>query len=340
MPKPVGEQVIVVVGASSGIGLATALEAGRRGARVVLAARGVAALEEAATEIRAKGGDAIAVPADVTDYPQVEALAARAAGVYGRIDSWIGAAGVLTLAPFREQPLADFRQVMEINLMGQVHGAKAALPYLEETDGALICLGSAFSDHGAPMWSSYCASKHAIKGWIESLRAELKHEGSGVRVTLVKPSTVNTPLFDRAKTQMGVKPLGLPPYYSPEMAAREILQAAEGNVRDVYIGDTARLANWAERFSPRLLDMVLTSVGVAGSRSSQPKAPGDVHNLYAPVEGRARLRSSFLRGELPVSPYQTIENHPFLASVALAAVGGLLANRTRRGRKRPHLRLR
>ena len=340
MPKPVGEQVIVVVGASSGMGLATALEAGRRGARVVLAARGVAALEEAATQIRASGGDAIAVPTDMTDYSQVEALAARAAGVYGRIDSWIGAAGVLTLASFKDQPLADFRQVMEINLMRQVHGAKAALPYLEETDGALICLGSAFSDHGAPLWSSYCASKHAMKGWIESLRAELKHEGSRVRVTLVKPGTVNTPLFDRAKTQVGVKPLGLPPYYSPEMAAREILQAAEGNHRDVYIGDSARFTNWAERLSPGLLDALFSVVGVAGSRSNQPKRAGEVNNLYAPVEGRARLRSSFVRGELPISPYQTIENHPFLAGLALAAVGGLIAARSARGKDLLHLRLR
>lgn len=340
MPKPVGEQVIVVVGASSGIGLATALEAGRRGARVVLAARGVAALEEAATQIRASGGDAIAVPTDVTDFPQVEALAARAAGVYGRIDSWIGTAGVLTLASFKDQPLSDFRQVMEINLMGQIHGAKAALPYLQETDGALICLGSAFSDHGAPLWSSYCASKHAIKGWIESVRAELKKEGSGVRVTLVKPSTVNTPLFDRAKSQVGVKPLGLPPYYSPEMAAKEILQAAEGDVRDVYVGDTARFANWAERLSPRLLDTVLTAIGAEGSRSDQPKRPGDVHNLYAPVEGRARLRSSFVRWEMPVSPYQTIENHPLLAGFAVAAVAGLIAVRTGRRKELHHIRLR
>src|SRR5690606_13242486 len=151
-------------------------------------------------------------------------------------------------------------------------------------------------------WSSYSASKHAIKGWVEALRVELRHARSPVRVVLVKPSAINTPLYDNAKTLEGVKPTGVPPHYPPEFAAREILQATESKARDVYIGDTAWLVSWLERLSPRLLDAVFLLIGCRGSRSDEPKAETDPNNLYGPVGGRARLRSSFIERELPFSP--------------------------------------
>lgn len=282
MPKPLSEQVVVIVGASSGMGLLAAQEAARRGARVVLAARNARDLERAAAEIRREGGDALAVPTDVTDYGQVEALARRAVEAWGRIDTWVSAAAVSAYAPFREQPLEDFRAIMEINFMGQVHCARAALPHLERSAGALVCVGSTLSDRGVPLQGAYCASKHALKGWLDSLRVELLKEGSPVRVTLVRPSSINTPLFNKAKTQMGVMPQPIPPVYEPELAAAVILRAAQGNERDAFVGGAGKALSVAERISPRLVDLQQLWQGFegqdgpaqAGRRAQQPPRPG------------------------------------------------------------------
>lgn len=173
------------------------------------------------------------MPTDVADYPQVEALARQALGDLCN-------AAVSAYATFKEQSLEDFRQILEINFMGQVHCAKAALPYLEETAGALGCVGSTLSDRGVPLQGAYCASKHALKGWIDSLRVELLKEGSKVRITLIKPSSINTPLFNKAKMQMGVMPQSIPPIYEPELALEAILRAAESNERDILRGAQAQ----------------------------------------------------------------------------------------------------
>ncbi len=210
MPRPIQDQVLVITGASSGIGLATAQEAARQGARVVLAARNARDLERAAEALRREGHEALAVPTDVTDFAQVERLAERAADAFGRIDTWVNNAAVGAYAPFDEQPIEDFERIVQTDLMGQVYGAKAALPHLKASRGALVCVGSVESRRGLPLQAAYSAAKHAIKGFLDALRLELQHEGANVRVTLVMPSSINTPFYDKAKTQLGVKPMPVP----------------------------------------------------------------------------------------------------------------------------------
>lgn len=340
MPKRVNEQVIVITGASSGIGLVTAREAARRGAKVVLAARNERDLERAAEEIRRDGGDAIAVPTDVTNYEQVEALARRAAEQYGRIDTWVNNAGVSLYATFEEASLDDFRQVVEVIFFGQVHGAKAALPYLKQSEGALVCVGSALSDRGVPLQTAYCAAKHAIKGWLDGLRLELMKEGAGVRITLVKPSSINTPLFDKAKTQMGVMPMPIPPIYEPELAAEGILRAAEGNERDVFIGGAGKAISLAERISPKLLDLQQLGSGFKKQKTQWPKGADAPNNLFSAVEDDGGPKGDFTPQAKSRSYYQEIAAHstasPLVAAAALG-LGAALVKRARRGDPLPLL---
>ncbi len=321
--KPIREQVVVIAGASSGMGLLTAKEAARRGAKVLLAARNARDLERAVEEIRRDGGEAIAVPTDITDYPQVEALARRAVESYGRIETWVSNAAVSAYATFKEQPLEDLRQILEINFMGQVHCAKAALPYLEESAGALVCVGSTLSDRGVPLQAAYCASKHALKGWLDGLRVELLKEGSKVRLTLIKPSSINTPLFNKAKTQMGVMPQPIPPIYEPELAVEAILRAAEGNERDVFVGGAGKALSVAERISPKLVDLQQLYQGFQGQKTDWPKSADAPSNLYGPVEDDGGARGDFSHRAHKRSLYQEIAAHPTASSLAAAAALGL-----------------
>lgn len=291
--RPVAEQVIVITGASSGIGRATALEAARRGARLVLAARNAHDLEATAAACAEAGAEALAVPTDVTDEAAVEALAERTIQAFGRIDTWVNNAGVTLFGTFLDTPAEDFRQVMEINFMGQIHGAKAALPYLEETDGALVCVGSALSDRGAPLQTGYSATKHALQGWVDGLRLELEEAGSGVRVTLVKPATINTPLYEKARSYLGVQPRSIPPVYPPEPVADAILRAAESDERELYVGRAGQLLAIAERINPRLVDTLLRRRGFAPQLTEKPRTPDSPNNLYASVEHDGGTRGEF-----------------------------------------------
>ena len=331
MPKSISDQVIVITGASSGIGLVTAMHAARRGAKVVLAARNERDLVRAVEEIRRDGGDAIAVATDVSDYNQVEALAARAVDEYGRIDTWINNAGVSLYGTFKEISLDDFRQVVDIIFYGNVHGAKAALPHLEETAGALVCVGSALSDRGVPLQSAYDAAKHAMKGWLDALRVELAHEGSKVRVTLVKPSSINTPLVNKAKTHLGVVPQPVPPIYEPELAAEAILRAAEGNERVIFVGGMGKALSLTERLSPKLMDLQMRMSGFKKQKTKWPKSVDAPNNLFTHVEEDGGPRGDFTHRSKSRSYYQTLAAHPALALLggigAIAAAAALLRQR-------------
>lgn len=320
MPKSIQEQVIVITGASSGIGLATAYAAADQGAKVVLAARNERDLDHAVDEISRAGGEAIAVRADVSIMDDMELLARRAIETYGRIDTWINNAAVSAYAPFRELPLEDVRRIMDVNFMGQIHGARAALPHLERTQGALICVGSTLSDRGVPLQSIYCASKHAIKGWLDSLRVELQKDGSPVRVTLIKPSSINTPLFNKAKTQLGVTPQPIPPVYDPELAADAILRAAESNERDIFVGGAGKFLSTAERISPKLVDLQQRRQGFDAQKTDWPEAADSPHNLYEPVEYDGGVRGDFMKGAKQHSAYQSTAAHVVAASLGAAGV--------------------
>jgi NAD(P)-dependent dehydrogenase (short-subunit alcohol dehydrogenase family) len=326
MPHPIAEQVIVITGASSGVGLATAKEAARRGARVVLSARSEEALQRAVTEIESEGGYAIAFVADVTRMEEMEALARRAVESFGRIDTWVNNAGVSVYGRFDEVPPDDFHRVMDVTFMGQVNGARAALPHLERSGGALICVGSGLSDRGAPLQTAYDAAKHAVKGWIDGLRVELMQRASPVRVTLIKPASMNTPFFSVARTYLGVQPGPIAPVYAPELAARAILHAAEHDERDLYVGGAGKALSITERISPRLLDFYFTLTGTPQQTTSRPKDPADANNLQTP-HGDARVRGDYPGVTRDRSAWQWIERHPVATIAAVAVAAGLLSLR-------------
>ncbi len=327
--KPLAQQVMVITGASSGIGRATALAAAQRGATVVLAARGLPALESLAAEIEGAGGRALAVPTDVAQAAQVEALAQRAVDVYGRIDTWVNGAAVSSYGRFEQVSPAEMSRVLEINFFGQVHGCRAALPHLKAQDrGALICIGSALSDRAVPLQSAYCASKHAVKALTETLRVELRHEGSGVQVTLIKPSSFDTPLFEHAVTHMGVKPKPIAPVYDPAIAAEAILYAAEHRVRDVAAGGGAKVLATLEAVAGPVLDWWMARTSFAGQQTQEPKGAHDANNLCASLAEPGRIRGGF--GGRRWSLYTAARRRPRLTLASCAAVALMAAARVRR----------
>lgn len=227
--------MVVITGASSGIGRETARRYARRGARLVLASRGASALETVAAECRDAGSEAIAVPTDVTDEAAMEALAATAVAAFGRIDVWVGNAGVFAYGRFEELPSDVFRQVIETNLMGQVHGVRAVLPHFRrQGGGALVLVGSLYARMGSPAISPYVTSKFALLGFAECLRQELR--GSGIRLRVVLPATVDTAVFDHAANFTGRKVRPLPPAVSPSRVARAIERAPHRRRHNAFVG--------------------------------------------------------------------------------------------------------
>jgi NAD(P)-dependent dehydrogenase (short-subunit alcohol dehydrogenase family) len=256
--KPVEEQVVALMGASSGIGRETALRFAERGAKVVVSGRDEKGLNSLVEEIRGKGGQATAMPAEVTEFEQVKAVADRAVEMYGRLDTWVHLAAVLLVASFEDTTPEEFARVVDVNLMGQVYGAMAALPHIKrEGGGALIHVSSMGAKRSIPLQSAYCASKHGIDGFLESLRVELQREKLPISVTQVMPATINTPFFDKARTKLGVKPVAPPPIYQPGIVSEAILHATENPARDLVVGGAAKAVILSQTVSPRLLDILL-----------------------------------------------------------------------------------
>ena len=223
--KPVEVQVIVITGATSGIGLVTARMAAKRGARLVLASRSEAALQKLAEEIKEANGEATYVVADVGDEADVLKIAATARERFGGFDTWVNNAGVSIYGKFEEVPLADQRRLFETNYWGVVYGSLAAVKQLRQRGGALINIGSALSDRAIPLQGAYCASKHAVKGFTDALRMELEHDGAPISVTLIKPAAIDTPYTEHAKNYLPVEPQNPPPVYAPDVVAEAILIA-------------------------------------------------------------------------------------------------------------------
>jgi len=321
--KPVKEQVVVLMGASSGIGREAALRFAERGAKVVVSARSEEGLNSLVEEIRGKGGQVTAVPAEVTDFEKVKAVADRAVEEYGRLDTWVHLAAVGLFATFEQTTPEEFERVIDVNLMGQVYGAMAALPHLKrEGRGALIHISSMGAKRSIPLQSAYCASKHGIDGFLEALRVELKHEGWPISVTQVMPATINTPFFDNARTKLGVKPVAPPPIYQPKIVADAILHAAENPARDLVVGGAAKAVILSQAISPRLLDILLEIWGFEVHYTREPKPEDAPANLFEPMEGHDAVEGSFRDRAHLRSLYNWLELRPTVKRVAV--VGGVL----------------
>jgi NAD(P)-dependent dehydrogenase (short-subunit alcohol dehydrogenase family) len=329
--KPVEEQVVVLMGASSGIGRETALRFAERGAKVVVSARGKEGLNSLVEEIRGKGGQATAVPAEVTEFEQVKAVADRAVEEYGTLDTWVHLAAVGLFATFDQTTPEEFKRVIDVNLMGQVYGAMAALPHLKrEGRGALIHISSVEAKRSFPFHSAYGASKHGIDGFLEALRVELKHEGWPISVTQVMPGTINTPFFDKGRTKLGVKPVGIPPIYEPETVANIILYAAENPARDLVSGGAAQALILNQRLFPRMLDAILTTrAGFSPQMTDEPRSEDDPDNLHAPIRGHDTAKNGFRA--LSRSLYNWLQMHPTVKRGAAVATALGLLGALRRG---------
>jgi NAD(P)-dependent dehydrogenase (short-subunit alcohol dehydrogenase family) len=291
--KPVRDQVIVVFGANSGIGRAAALRFAQRGARVVVSGRSAEPLEELVKEIRESGGRAVFVAAEVTHPEQVKRAAETAVELYGGLDTWVHLAGIYSVAPFEQVTPEEFRRIIDVNLNGAAFGAMAALPHLKSQGGALVFISSIEAWVGLPYQAAYAASKHGMKGLLDVLRLELRKEGAPVSVTNVMPASINTPLFAKTRTKIGVKPKGLPPYYDPEVVVDAIEYAASNPVRDMYAGGAARAFNLMHRLSPAVTDSYLLAFGFGSQRTDEPKTDAAPDNLFDHAQGLDRIRGEF-----------------------------------------------
>ena len=320
--KPLSDQVVVVMGASSGIGRETARQLGGRGARVVVAARDGQALETLVEEIVADGGQALAVAADTSVMAEVQAVADQAVAEFGGLDTWVQAAAVAVYGRFEDTTVEEFRRVLEVDLMGPVHGAKAALPHLRRRgQGALIVVSSVEARRAFPYHSAYAAAKHGVDGLLEALRVELHQEGAPISVTNVLPGSINTPLFDKARSKLGVKPMPMPPIYQPATVAEVIIHAAEHPARDLVAGGAAKGLLLTQRLSPRSVDAFLLRFGFRTQRSDQVE-PGDGGgNLFAPLPGMGQVEGSFSEGAWSRSAYTRLKIRSPLRRLGAALYG-------------------
>lgn len=318
--QPLSEQVMVVTGASSGIGRATARLAAERGAAVVLCARQEEALREVVDEIRRSGGRASYVTADVSSYEEVKNIAVHALAEYGRIDTWVNNAATSIYGRIDETPLEDARRLFDTNYWGTVHGSLVAARELSTRGGALINIGSMVSERAMPLIGFYSASKHAIKAFTDAFRMELEKVGAPISITLVKPGSIDTPLTEHARNLMDREPALPPPVYQPEVVARAVLHCAEKPTRDILIGGGARMFTAWEHVAPRSLDRYMEAALFEQQKKDVPHSPGIGDNLYAPADvSHYRERGNHEGYVMRTSAYTQSTMHPLVTIAATAA---------------------
>jgi NAD(P)-dependent dehydrogenase (short-subunit alcohol dehydrogenase family) len=325
-------QVVVVTGASGGIGRATAVAFARRGARVALLARGQAGLEAAAEDVRRAGGTPLAVPVDVADADAVEEAADHVEARLGAIDVWVNVAFTSVFAPFDQIGPQEFRRVTEVSYLGFVYGTQAALRRMRPRDaGVVVQVGSALAYRGIPLQTAYCGAKHAIQGFTEALRCELLHERSGVHVTMVQMPAVNTPQFSWVLSRLPRQAQPVPPIYQPELAARAIVHAADHpGRREYWVGGSTAATLAVNAVAPGLLDRYLARTGFSSQQTDQLRDPDQPANLWEPADGKAGHdfgahgmfddRSTGRSAQLWAS-----QHHGALGAVALLAAGATAA---------------
>ena len=320
--RPLGQQVVVITGASQGIGRETALQLAKHGASVVLAARNEEALRELAIQVERLGGQAEVVVTDVADAEQVERLAHRAIERFGRIDTWVNNAAVSIYATVENLEPDEMERLVRVNLMGQMFGSRAAVARMRgQGGGTIINVGSALSERAIPLQSAYVATKHGVAGFTEALRLEMMEEETGIDVVLILPSSMNTPLFNFARSKLGVQPMPVPPVYEPRVVAEAILHAAEHGGRDVVVGGWGKLLTVAQWLSPSLLDRYMLQ-GARAWKDQRTSRPDDARdNLFEPSTGPGSTTGEFGRDSKATSLYTTyLELHPERKRIAVAAL--------------------
>lgn len=327
--KPIKEQVIVITGASSGIGRVTARMAAEQGAKVVLAARNEEALRQIEQEINSSSapGRAAYVVADVGKEEDVRRIAQAATERFGGFDTWVNNAGVSIYGRIEEIAIEDFRRLFDTNFWGMVHGARTAVEHLRTRGGgSVINIGSAVSDRAIPLQGMYVASKHAIKGFTDSLRMELEEAGAPVSVTLIKPAAIDTPFTQHAKNYMEEEPDFPPPVYAPEIVAQAILHAAATPARDIMVGGAAKMFQVMDKYTPRAGDRYMeATMFEQQKKSGRPETDRGDKGLYTPGGGAYAERGGYEGHVAKTSVYTQATMHPIITGAILATAGVAVA---------------
>src|SRR5256714_10908931 len=279
-------RVVVITGASAGVGRAVASEFAKQGARIGLIARGIDRLTGAKKEIEKLGGEALALPLDVADADAVDRAAQQVEETFGPIDIWVNNAMATVFAPIKDLTPDEIKRVTDVTYLGVVYGTMAALRRMLPRDrGTIVQVGSALAYRGIPLQAAYCGAKHAIQGFTESLRCELLHDESRVHVTMVQLPAMNTPQFDWVKSRMPREPQPVPQIYEPEIAADAIVWAATHRRRELSVGAPTAVAIWGNKIASGLFDRYLAKTGYDAQQTDQPADPARPHNLWTPVPG-------------------------------------------------------
>lgn len=320
--KKLSRQVVVITGASSGIGLVTARMAAKRGARLVVAARSEEAVRRLAAEINSEGGRAVYVVADVGKEEEVRRIAETAIERFGGFDTWVNNAGVSIYGKILDIADEDHRQLFETNFWGVVYGSRVACEHLKRHGGALINVGSTLSDRAIPIQGMYSASKHAVKGFTDALRMELEAEEAPISVTLIKPGAINTPYIEHAKNYLEVEPSLPPPVYAPEVVAEAILHCAEYQERDVFAGGGGKALSVSEKYAPRLTDKAMEWTAIDLQTSDRPSRNRGDNGLYE-ASGELRERGPYEGHTSESSLYTKASLHPLTTTALVLGVAGL-----------------
>lgn len=318
----ISEQVIVITGATSGIGLTTARMAAEKGAKLVLVARNESALRELANELNASGKQAVYVAADVADESALRRAAELAKETFGGFDTWVNNAGGSVYGRITEVPIEDLRRLFETNVWGVVNGSRIAVEHLREKGGALINVGSEVSDAPIPLQGMYSASKHAVKGFTDALRMEIEGDKLPISVTLIKPTAIHTPFPENAKNYLPYEPQLPPPLYAPELVAEAILHCSETPTRDFFIGEMAKLHSSMSLNTPRAYDKMNEMIIDSAQNSGEPSSINRPDGLYE-TNSKLNQRGAKKRFVLEDSLYQRAKIHPLVFGAL--TVGGVAA---------------